>query len=84
MPKIGRFVGIVIGMYYNDHAPPHFHAAYGAFRCKIDLATSEVIAGHLPRRALTLMTEWCRLRKRGKALIGEPRGCAYEALLTPP
>ena len=28
MPEISRFLGIVIGMYYNDHAPPHFHAKY--------------------------------------------------------
>ena len=29
MPAISRFFGIVISMYYNDHAPPHFHAKYG-------------------------------------------------------
>ncbi|WP_373515867.1 DUF4160 domain-containing protein [Persicitalea sp.] len=26
MPEISRFFGIVIRMFYNDHAPPHFHA----------------------------------------------------------
>jgi hypothetical protein len=25
MPEICRFLGIVITMYFNDHAPPHFH-----------------------------------------------------------
>jgi hypothetical protein len=29
MPEISRFFGIVIAMYYNDHAPPHFHVRYG-------------------------------------------------------
>jgi hypothetical protein len=29
MPEISRFFGIVVVMYYRDHAPPHFHAAYG-------------------------------------------------------
>ena len=29
MPEISRFLGIVIGMYYKDHNPPHFHAYYG-------------------------------------------------------
>ncbi len=29
MPEVSRFFGIVIMMYYNDHAPPHFHARYG-------------------------------------------------------
>ncbi len=28
MPEICRFLGIVIAMYHNDHAPPHFHAKY--------------------------------------------------------
>lgn len=26
MPEICRFLGIVISMLYDDHAPPHFHA----------------------------------------------------------
>jgi hypothetical protein len=26
MPEISRFYGIVIKMYFADHAPPHFHA----------------------------------------------------------
>ncbi|HEY3876562.1 MAG TPA: DUF4160 domain-containing protein [Candidatus Kapabacteria bacterium] len=28
MPEISRFFGIVVYMYYDDHAPPHFHAEY--------------------------------------------------------
>jgi len=26
MPTISVFYGIVIQMFWNDHAPPHFHA----------------------------------------------------------
>jgi len=26
MPRISTFYGIVIAIYYDDHAPPHFHA----------------------------------------------------------
>lgn len=26
VPEISRFLGIVIGMFYKDHNPPHFHA----------------------------------------------------------
>ena len=29
MPRISDFNGITIFMYYSDHDPPHFHAAYG-------------------------------------------------------
>ena len=31
MPELCRFLGIVIYMYYRDHAPPHFHAEYAEF-----------------------------------------------------
>jgi hypothetical protein len=32
MPRISDLYGIVIAMYWNDHAPPHFHAIYGSSR----------------------------------------------------
>jgi hypothetical protein len=28
VPEISRFLGIVIRMYFDDHAPPHFHVIY--------------------------------------------------------
>ena len=28
MPTICAFYGILIKMYWNDHAPPHFHVDY--------------------------------------------------------
>lgn len=31
MPEISQFLGIVIYMYYKDHAPAHFHAEYGEY-----------------------------------------------------
>jgi hypothetical protein len=29
MPTISMFYGMLIQMYWDDHAPPHFHAIYG-------------------------------------------------------
>jgi hypothetical protein len=58
VPRISEFYGIVIEMYYGDHAPPHFHARYGGASAKIEIATVEVIAGQLPGRALRLVREW--------------------------
>lgn len=29
MPELSRFYGIIIRTYFDDDAPPHFHAAYG-------------------------------------------------------
>src|SRR4051794_8387082 len=28
LPRISEFYGIVVEMYFADHAPPHFHARY--------------------------------------------------------
>lgn len=45
MPEISRFLGIVIGMYYNEHGVPHFHAVYGEFEATIEIET-EIVHGH--------------------------------------
>lgn len=58
MPTISMFYGIMIRMFFNDHAPPHFHARYGEFEATIDLSTLEVIEGELPGRALNMVREW--------------------------
>jgi hypothetical protein len=50
MPTISRFYGIEIGMFYNDHAPPHFHAKYAEFEAEIRIDTLEIRDGQLPRR----------------------------------
>jgi hypothetical protein len=34
-------------MFFNDHAPPHFHARYGEFEATIDINTLQVIQGGL-------------------------------------
>ena len=58
MPAISRFFGIVIAMYYNDHAPPHFHARYGEYEATFSIDTLAVLEGSLPRRAGALVLEW--------------------------
>ena len=58
MPEISRFFGIIIAMYYNDHAPPHFHVRYGTERALIAIDTLIVLEGKLSPRALGLVMEW--------------------------
>ncbi len=60
MPTISTFYGILIQMYWNDHAPPHFHALYGEFEALVSIQTLEVMEGTLPRRALSLVLEWAQ------------------------
>ncbi len=57
MPELSRFYGIVIKMYYNDHAPPHFHANYGGTEVVVQIDTLAVIAGKLAPRATGLVME---------------------------
>jgi len=63
MPEISRFYGIVIRMYYNDHAPPHFHAVYGEHQAQIDIHTLSLFGGNLPPRALGMVVEWATQRR---------------------
>jgi hypothetical protein len=58
MPSISRFFGLVIYMYFNDHAPPHFHAEYGDLEAVYVIDTLDVLRGELPRRAHSLVIEW--------------------------
>ncbi len=58
MPEVSRFYGVVIALFYNDHAPPHFHAVYGDFEAVITIDTLAVLEGQIPRRALALVLEW--------------------------
>jgi hypothetical protein len=79
MPEISRFFGIVIGMFFNDHAPPHFHAMYDEYEAVIRIDTLERMSGQLPPRALAMVLEWAHqhraellenweLARSGKAL----------------
>ena len=54
-PEISRFLGIVIAMYYRDHAPPHFHALYGEYGVTVGIAAGEV-NGDIPKRAWTRLS----------------------------
>ncbi len=58
MPTISEFFGILILMYYEDHAPPHFHARYNEFEALIRIDPLGVLQGRLPPKALSLVMEW--------------------------
>lgn len=60
MPIISRFFGIVIYMYWRDHAPPHFHARYQGQEVTIEIETGRV-EGSINARALGLVHEWRHL-----------------------
>lgn len=63
MPEICRFFGLVIALFYDDHAPPHFHVRYGAQKATIDIEKLIVLDGRLSPRALGLVVEWAALHQ---------------------
>ena len=68
MPEISRFLGMIIAMYYSDHAPPHFHVRYGSRKASLSIDDGDVLDGSLPPRALSLVREWaCRHRDELRA-----------------
>lgn len=62
MPEISRFLGIVIGMFYQEHGVPHFHAVYGEYEISVEVE-SGTIHGDFPRRALRHVLEWTELHR---------------------
>lgn len=62
MAEISRFLGIVIAIFYRDHAPPYFHAKYGEYEITVSMDDG-VVNGEFPRRALRLVLEWYELHK---------------------
>jgi len=64
MPEISRFFGIIIRMYFDDHAPPHFHAIYGEDEALVSIEPISVLRGDLPYRAISMVIEWAALHQR--------------------
>lgn len=58
MPRLSEFYGIVIYMYWEDHAPPHFHAIYGGHEAVVRIEDGSFIRGDLPRTARRLVLMW--------------------------
>ena len=63
VPTICMFYGILVKMYWDDHAPPHFHVEYAEYRAHYQIETFELLRGALPRRAHALILEWAALHR---------------------
>jgi len=64
MPTISKFYGILIRMFFNDHAPPHFHAEYGEFKAVVNIQELTIMEGSLPRRAQQLVLDGAELHQQ--------------------
>ena len=65
MPVLSRFYGIIIRMYFIqvEHNPPHVHAIYGDDVAEVAIKTGEILDGHLPPKALSMVREWIEINK---------------------
>ena len=64
MPTISMFYGILIQMYWDEYARPHFHAIYGEYKASVDIKSLTVSEGALPRRATQLVLDWDRCQNK--------------------
>lgn len=63
MPEISRFLGIVVAMYFKEHAPPHFHAKYGRQHASFSIQELRLLEGKLPPRIVSFVLEWAFLHR---------------------
>ena len=65
MPTISMFYGIIITMYTakKEHNPPHFHARYAEYKCKVDINKCEIVDGNFPKKQSRLVIAWAELHK---------------------
>lgn len=58
MPKISRFYGLVIKMFFKpkEHEQPHIHALYGEYIGIFELSSLQMIEGDLPSKAHQLVS----------------------------
>jgi hypothetical protein len=57
MPEICRFLGIIIRMFWSDHAPPHIHVYYNEYEAQFAIETEDIIHGTVPKKVQALV-EW--------------------------
>lgn len=57
MPELSRFFGIIIRMFYREHAPPHFHVRYGSKLGSFDIRAMRFRHSTLPPR-IEALVQW--------------------------
>lgn len=60
MPTIAIVDGVLILLYFNDHAPPHFHAQGADFHARVRIDDGRVIdyEGRMTPRQQRNLLEW--------------------------
>jgi len=62
-PLRSPILRLLVQIFFDDHAPPHFHVRYAEHQAQINIQTLAIIHGTMPRRALSMIQEWGRLHQ---------------------
>jgi hypothetical protein len=62
--EISGFFGMVILLDRQSSPPPRFRVAYDSARAEFSISPVAFLAGYLPPRAQTLVTEWASLHEK--------------------
>jgi hypothetical protein len=68
MPTIAIVDGVKIQLFYNDHAPAHFHAILGSAEALVAIRSLEVMRGALPPGKLRQVIDWAKAHQAELAL----------------
>ncbi|MEK6373271.1 MAG: DUF4160 domain-containing protein [Acidobacteriota bacterium] len=63
MPIVSSFFGIIIRMFFDDHAPPHFHAEHQGQIASFKLNGTPLVGEIRSATARKLIREWARLHQ---------------------
>ena len=63
MPIISTFFGIIIRMFFDDHAPPHFHAEFQGEEATFDFQGKVVHGSIRSTTARRLIRRWAQLHR---------------------
>jgi hypothetical protein len=75
---ISGFFGMTILLARHVSPPPRFRVAYDSARAEFGISPVGLLAGYLPPRALTLVTEWASLHQRDLLAAWEDRAAGRE------
>jgi hypothetical protein len=68
MPTLQRFGAVVVRMYADDHAPPHFHIEAPDFEVLVRISDLSVIAGQARPSQIAEVLAWAAAQRGALAL----------------
>jgi hypothetical protein len=68
VPAIKRFGAVIVRMYADDHAPPHFHIESPDFEVLVRISDLSVIAGDARAAQIAEVIHWAEKERQALAL----------------